>query len=404
MTDRPPEAAPRIGWVDASNGASGDMLLAALVGSGVPLAVIQDAVASLGVPVRVEVLPATDTPLTAWQALVTPDEVEPPRRTLGDVRAILEAAGLDASVRDLALAVFERLAQAEALVHGTRVEDVHFHEVGALDALADVVGCAAGFVHLALDAVVVSPLALGSGVARSAHGEIPVPVPAVLELLRASGLSAFGGDVPFEQCTPTGAAILSTVATTGGPMPAMTVSAIGVGTGTRRLVGRSNALRLVLGTPEDGARSESRALVLTTNVDDLDPRLWPGVLEQLLEAGAQDAWLTPILMKKGRPAHTLSVLCGIDQAAALRTVVFRETSAIGLREQTVDKHALARSEVVVEVTGGPVRIKLAHLDGIVVNAQPEYDDVVAAARASGRPAKTVLADATAAARALDPSA
>jgi pyridinium-3,5-bisthiocarboxylic acid mononucleotide nickel chelatase len=404
VTARPSDPARRIAWVDASSGASGDMLLGALVGSGVPLEVIQAAVASLGVPVGVEVRPATDTPLAAWQVLVTQDEIEPPHRTFGDVRTILEAADLDASVRAVSLGVFERLAHAEATVHGTRAEDVHFHEVGALDALADVVGCAAGFVHLALAEVVVSPIGLGSGVARSAHGEIPVPVPAVLELLRASGLTAFGGDVPFEQCTPTGAAILSEVATAGGPMPAMTVSTIGVGAGTRRLAGRPNALRLVLGSPGTAARSDTHAVVLSTNVDDLDPRLWPQVLEQLLDAGAQDAWLTPILMKKGRPAHTLSVLCGSDRSPALRAVVFRETSAIGLREQTVDKHALARTEVVVSVTGGSVRIKLAHLDGTVVNAQPEYDDVVTAARASGRSAKTLLAEAMAAARALDTDA
>lgn len=388
-----------LGWLDCSSGASGDMLLGALVGAGVPNQVIADAVAALGLPVSVDVRPTTVASLAAHRAEVTTDQVHAPTRALTDIVALLEAATLDAEVRALAVRVFERLARAEALVHGSTVEAVHFHEVGALDAMADIVGCAAGFVHLGLEEVVVSPVALGTGRARTAHGELPVPVPAVLELMREAGLLTAEATAAHEQCTPTGAALLAAVATASGPMPAMVVGQVGLGAGTRQVPGVPNVVRLVLGTPPGaGQTGPERAVVLSTNVDDLDPRVWPAVLAELIEAGASDAWLTPILMKKGRPAHTLSVLCLPDLAPALRAIVFRETSALGLREQVVDKHALERSERSVELDGGAVRVKLGWLEGVVVNAQPEYDDVAAAARRSGRPIKVVLAEASAAAR------
>jgi uncharacterized protein (TIGR00299 family) protein len=299
-------------------------------------------------------------------------------------------------------------------VHGTSPDEVHFHEVGAHDAVADVVGAAAGFVALGADRVHVSEIALGGGTARAAHGRIPVPGPAVLEILRRAGAPAHGGPVDVELCTPTGAAVLAAVATAWGPMPPMRVSAVGHGAGTRELPGRPNVVRLVLGETADpgpapaaapvtdlagaapGSRPGEQELLLETNVDDLDPRLWPAVLARLLDVGASDAWLTPMLMKKGRPAHTLSVLVAADRADAVRRVVFTETSTIGLREQVVGKRALDRRTETVEVGGRPVRVKVALLDGAVVNAQPEYDDVVAAATALARPVKVVLAEASAA--------
>lgn len=388
----------RVGWLDCSSGAAGDMLLAALAGAGAPPAVLSDAVTALGLPVRLSFEDASAGGLAARRAVVVTEEVDPPARTLPDVVRILHAAPLDPGVRDLALEVFGVLARAEASVHGTTVDEVHFHEVGALDALADVVGCAAGFLELGLDRVVVSPVALGSGRAATAHGPLPVPVPAVLEIVRGGVLQVTGGTAGFEQCTPTGAAVLAVVATSSGSMPTMTVTATGVGAGTRELPEGVNAVRLVVGEAAAASRlSPGQAVVLSTNVDDLDPRLWPAVLERLLAVGASDAWLTPVLMKKGRPAHTLSVLCAESVADAARRVVFEETSAIGLREHPVAKWALGREERTVHVDGGAVRVKVARLDGDVVNVQPEYDDVAAAARASGRPVKLVLADAVRAA-------
>jgi uncharacterized protein (TIGR00299 family) protein len=292
------------------------------------------------------------------------------------------------------LAVFERLAVAEAAVHGTSPVEVHFHEVGALDAIADVVGVCAGFEHLGASSVTVSPVAVGSGTVETAHGTLPVPPPAVAELLR--GVPTFAGPVPLELCTPTGAALLATLATAWGPQPAMTVETIGVGAGGRDPQGHANVLRLFTGTP--ASATGGGPLLLECNVDDLDPRVWPAVIAALLEAGAADAWLTPILMKKGRPAHTLSVLVDAGRADGVRAAIFAQTTTIGLREQPVTKHALDREMVAVEVDGRQVAVKLARHRGVVVNAQPEYDDVARAAADLGRPVADVLAQASALAR------
>jgi uncharacterized protein (TIGR00299 family) protein len=285
-------------------------------------------------------------------------------------------------------------------VHGTTVEEVHFHEVGALDAIADVVGVCAGFVHVGASSVTVSPVAVGSGSVETAHGTLPVPPPAVAELLR--GVPTHAGPVAMELCTPTGAALLTTLATGYGPQPAMAVEAIGVGAGGRDPEGHANVLRLFTGAAATAAATTEGVaegpLLLECNVDDLDPRVWPSVIAALLEAGASDAWLTPILMKKGRPAHTLSALVDGGRAADVRAAIFRHTTTIGLREQSLRKHALDREMVEVRVDGHAVAVKLARHDGVVVNAQPEYDDVARAARELGRPVNDVLAEATALAR------
>jgi uncharacterized protein (TIGR00299 family) protein len=389
-------------WVDASSGASGDMLLAALRDLGVPAEVMADAARAVA-PVEITFADEVRHGFAVGRAHVRGTEADVPHRTWADVRALLDAAGLDPVVRDRSHSTFARLAEAEGRVHGTSADDVHFHEVGAHDAIGDVVGVCAGLAWLGED-VVVSPIALGGGTARSAHGTIPVPVPAVLQLVSGAGAPSYGGPVEVELCTPTGAALLTTWASSYGPMPAMTVEVVGHGAGSRVLPDRLGALRLVRGTASaaTGAAlpAQEQAVVLETNVDDLDPRVWPVVLQRLLDAGASDAWLTPILMKKGRPAHTLHVLCAPTSATALQHVVLTETSAIGLRVVPVGKTALARRETTVDVDGRPVRVKLAELDGRVVNAMPEHDDVLAAALALDRPLKVVLAQAAAAASAL----
>lgn len=383
-------------WIDASSGASGDMLLGALVGAGVPLAVLQRAIDTVTPePVALRVEEVRRGGLAATRVHVEAAESHR-RRTWRDVSALLDGTGL-------ARTVFERLAAAEGSVHGVPAEDVHFHEVGALDAIADVVGVCAGFAHLGAESVTVSPVAVGSGSVQTAHGTLPVPPPAVAELLR--GVPTFAGPVAMELCTPTGAALLTALATGWGPQPAMAVGAIGVGAGGRDPDHHPNVLRLFTGTAtgsDDGA-----PLLLECNVDDLDPRVWPAVIAALLAAGASDAWLTPILMKKGRPAHTLSALVDASRATAVRSAIFRQTSTIGLREQQLTKHALEREIVGVEVGAQPVAVKIARHGGAVVNAQPEYDDVARAAAALGRPVADVLAEATALARAFltpgDPS-
>ncbi len=377
-------------WVDASSGASGDMLLGALVGAGVPLAVLQEAVDAVSpepVALRAEDVRRGSMAATRVHVEVTDSSVH---RTWHHVRELIAHGALESPVRDLALAVFERLAVAEAAVHGVAPDDIHFHEVGALDAIADVVGVCAGFAHLGASAVTVSPVAVGSGTIVAAHGTMPVPPPAVAELLR--GVPTHAGPVAMELCTPTGAALITTLATAYGAQPAMTVDRIGVGAGGRDPEGHANVLRLFVGTTTEGP------LLLECNVDDLDPRVWPAVIAALLEAGAADAWLTPILMKKGRPAHTLSALVDTARADDVRATIFRQTSTIGLREQRLTKHALDREMVTVEVGGRPVAVKLARHRGAVVNAQPEYDDVARTAADLDRPVADVLAEAAALAR------
>jgi uncharacterized protein (TIGR00299 family) protein len=377
-----------IGWLDAQAGASGDMLLGALVDVGVPLAVITDAVDSLGLGIRFEVSQVERGGIGATYVDVITDD-DQVSRTWRDVRAMVDGRARD---------VFEALAEAEAAIHRVPVDDVHFHEVGAHDALADIVGTAAGLAHLAtahgLTELHCSTVSLGSGRTRGAHGPLPVPVPAVLRLLE--GVPVTAGAAPFELTTPTGAALLKTFVTHWGAMPAMTPAATGYGAGTRDPSELANVLRLVIGEP---LGTPGTAVLLETNVDDLDPRLWPHVLAQLLDAGASDAWLTPIVMKKGRPAHTLSVLCARDQVATMRDVVFRETSTIGMRETTVGKHALPRTESTVEVDGQRIRIKTTE-----TNSNPEWEDVLAAAKALARPAKLVLEQARAQAGTTKPSA
>jgi uncharacterized protein (TIGR00299 family) protein len=386
-----------IGWLDCSAGISGDMLLGALVDVGVELALLQEAVDAVGVePVRLIARHVTRAGLGCTKVdVAVSDDVS--TRTWADVRGLLEQAPLDDAVRARALDVFARLAVAEAVVHRVAPEEVHFHEVGALDAVADVVGGCAGLHALGLTALTASPVTLGSGTTRGAHGPLPVPPPAVLALLTGAPVQA--GPVAKEMTTPTGAALLAAHVSAYGPLPPMSLLRSGSGAGGRDPAELANVLRLVLGEPleaEAGSGVPS-AVLLQTNVDDLDPRLWPSVLSALLAAGASDAWLTPILMKKGRPAHTLSVLCSPARAASLREVVFRETSTLGLRESQVAKHALERAERTVDVDGQAVRVKLGLLGDEVVNAMPEWEDVAAAAAALGRPAKLVLRQASAAA-------
>ncbi|HUR12966.1 MAG TPA: nickel pincer cofactor biosynthesis protein LarC [Mycobacteriales bacterium] len=381
-----------IGWVDAQAGASGDMLLGALVAVGVPLAALQADLDELGLGLTLRAEPVTRSGLAATKVQVLVggrpadghQAAEDVHRSWTDVRALLDRLSHPAGPQE----AFRRLALAEAAVHGADPDDVLFHEVGALDALADVVGVCAGFRHLGLQRLACSPVSLGSGTSRGAHGPLPVPVPAVLRLLDGAPVQA--GPAPFESTTPTGAALLATLVGTWGPLPPMQLGRTGAGAGSRDSEVVCNALRLVLGTPVSAATTEH---LVETNVDDLDPRLWPGVLEHLLRAGAVDAWLTPILMKKGRPAHTVSALVPEAALPAVRGVLFRETTTLGLRERPVDKHALQRTFTTVDVGGTPIAIKHAWYDGELVTSTPEWEDVARAAEALGLPAQQVLLSA-----------
>jgi uncharacterized protein (TIGR00299 family) protein len=388
-----------IGWLDCASGASGDMILGALAGAGVPMSVLTEAVSAVAPePIRLLREQVSRSGFAATRVHVDAAESDS-GRTWADIETLLAQAPLADPVRQRAASTFARLAEVEGRVHGVPATEVHFHEVGALDAIADIVGCCAGFEDLGLSRLVATPVALGGGSVRTLHGTISVPAPAVTALL--AGVPTYGGGVDEELCTPTGAALLAEWVDEWGDHPAMSVSSAGVGAGGRDIPGRPNVLRLLVGPP-GVAQDESTeaALMIETNIDDLDPRLWPAVISRLLAAGASDAWLTPVAMKKGRPAHTLHALVPGDRAEAVRALVFTETTAIGVREYPVAKRPLDRHEATVELAGRSVRIKLATYRGAIVNAQPEYEDVAAVADETGQPVKAVLAQAVAAARSL----
>jgi len=414
----------RVAWIDCAAGASGDMLLGAFLSAGADLEAVNAAVAAVDPSLSVTVEQTSRHQIAATKASVrVAGELHPENfpdhdpgaghghghddgdaghghghgggtRSWAEVRGLIEGAGLAGAVRERALDTFARLARAEAAAHGVAPDEVHFHEVGALDAIADIVGVAAASVALELDRIVVSTIALGGGgQVRGQHGGIPVPGPAVLALLSEAEAPVTGGNAPYEMTTPTGAALLASLADEFGLLPPMRIQQTGVGAGGRDPVEVPNIVRIVIGDSVERAASE---LVYETNVDDLDPRIWPQVLARLMEAGAADAWLTPILMKKGRPAHTLSVLVGGASAEEVRSVILSETSAIGLRESEIRKHAADREFASVEVEGQRIHVKIARYGGQVVNVQPEYDDVAAAAAVLKKPIKTVLAKAIAA--------
>lgn len=372
------------------------MLLGALVDAGVPLDVLQGAIDTLGLGIGLRAEPVMRQGLGATKVHVD----VPVEKTLRHLPQILDLlSSLPTHLSDQAGAVFTRLAEAEAAVHRVPIDAVHFHEVGALDAIADVVGVVAGMGHLRLDRLVCSTMGLGSGSAHTEHGRIPVPVPAVVELV--TGAPCTAGPAPFEAMTPTGAALLVSLADEWGPMPEMKLERSGSGAGTKDGDDFANVVRVLAG--ERVGASEGALVQLEANVDDLDPRLWPAALEAILAAGAVDAWLTPITMKKGRPAYTLSALFEHAVGHRVRAEIFAQTSTIGVRQHSVTREVLERNFEVVHVEGHPVTVKLAWRDGRVVNRSCEWSDVDAAARALGRSPKEVLAAATKLAESLSPS-
>ena len=390
--------AERHAWIDASAGVAGDMLLGALLDAGASLRGVQEAVDAV-VPgaVFIGTDEVTRAGLRATHAVVDVRRPDQPHRAWHEIRAMLSDAELEDSVRRRATAVFARLAAAEAAVHGIAEDAVHFHEVGALDSIADIVGVCAALADLGVTSISAGEVAVGSGRVAMAHGEVGVPVPAVVELSRGWRVRSGG---PGELATPTGMALVVALAEACQDLPALVVRATGTGAGSRDRPGRANVTRVIIGdrpaTASSGDPDLEPAVVLEANVDDLDPRLWPGVLSALLAAGASDAWLTPIVMKKGRPAHLLTVLCPPAEVGRLRDLILRETSTFGVRQRTVDKYALPRGWVEVEVDGVPVSVKVAHRDGRIIQVTPEFESVAAAAL---RLARTQGAVMTAAARA-----
>ena len=385
-------------WVDATAGVAGDMLLAAFVDAGAPLPILQGAVdAVIPDSIRLASALVSRAGMRAIKVDVHPTVKDQAHRSWRDIQALLERADLAVQVREQARRVFQRLAEAEARVHGVAADEVYFHEAGGWDSIADVVAVCTALDWLGVTSMSCSAVALGSGRVAGSHGDLPVPVPAVLEM--SEGWRVLSGG-KGELATPTGMALLTALSQESCDLPAMSVRTVGVGAGTADIPGRPNVVRVVLGdrTDRPGQPDDPVAMsVLETNVDDMDPRLWPTVLASLLKAGAADAWLVPIVMKKGRPAHTLAVLTPVNRRDVLRRLIFDLTSTIGVREVAVTRIALDRFWVPLPVAGGQVRLKVAHRGGEVVHATPEFDDAAEVAAERAIPVRRVLEEAVAAA-------
>jgi uncharacterized protein (TIGR00299 family) protein len=377
-------------------GIAGDMLIAALLHLGAPRAALDEGLRALLLPgLSVEVREVEVSNIRALHVEVRAPQTAHTHRPWAQVRELIARAQLPPRAKELAQRAFEALARAEGKIHGIEPSQVEFHEVGAYDSIADVVGAALLIDALAPDRIVALAPPAGSGTVSTAHGVMPVPAPATLELLRGRALRPSG---PGERTTPTGAAMLAAWTEPADGLPELVVQSIGYGAGTKRWDDAPNLLRAVLGAPVRAQAGEA-AWVLEANLDDLSPQLAAVALEAALQAGAHDAWIAPVTMKKGRPGHLFGALCSDAARAAVEAVIFRETSSLGVRRTRVERSVLDRELIEVQTRYGPVRVKVGRLGGRLINAAPEFEDCRQAAERHGVAVKEVLAAAVAAFRA-----
>ncbi|WP_037078484.1 nickel pincer cofactor biosynthesis protein LarC [Pseudonocardia spinosispora] len=376
-------------WLNPVSGISGDMLLGALLGLGAPVETVLDAVRSTGLDgwslERTEVVRGG---LSATRALVSTEEDGVTERHATELMEIV-ARARPAPVAALAHAAVTALAQVESGLHGVPLDRVHLHELGGIDTVVDTVGVAAALYALDVTAVHCGPLALGAGTVRTAHGILPVPAPATAALIARMHAPVVPAGVDGETVTPTGAALLLAAGARFGPLPAMTVDAVGYGAGAREVEARPNVLQALLGGVPGSAGDTQELVQIETNVDDVTGELLGHLIGRLLVEGAADAWVSPIVMKKGRPAHTVHVLAAPERAEHCERVLLRETGSLGARRRPVLRTALPRSGRTVEVGGQPIRVK----DG-PWGSKPEYEDVAAAAETLGLPLREVAGQVT----------
>jgi hypothetical protein len=388
----------RVLYVDAIGGVAGDMLLGALIDAGADAGEVEDGLRRVGagaLSLRTERVDRGG--IASCHATIVAEESPARARGLREIRELIDGAALGSRVAERSHAVFAALAAAEGAVHGISAEEVHFHEVGALDAIGDVCGIALALESLAVDELCCSPLPMPRGFVASAHGALPLPAPATLELLRGAPLH--GVDLDAELVTPTGAAVLAGLRASYGALPSMTLDAIGYGAGAREFDALPNVTRVLIGerVAAGADPAVAPALLIETNLDDLSPELVPDAAERCFSAGALDVWVTPVQMKKGRPGVVLAALARPADERAVAEMMLRETTALGVRVSPVWRWELERRSVTVDVDGEPVRVKLGLLDGETINAAPEHDDCRAVARRVGRPVKDIWAAALAAA-------
>jgi pyridinium-3,5-bisthiocarboxylic acid mononucleotide nickel chelatase len=364
----------KLAFFDCFSGISGDMVLGALLDAGVPIDHLRTELAALSVPGW------SLTPSKVWKNGMSATHVNvqtedtQTHRSLSTILDIISKSALPTDIQQRAAAIFRNLGLAEASVHDVPLERIHFHEVGAVDAIVDIVGSCIGFAYLGIESFACTPLNVGGGTAKMAHGVLPVPAPATARLLL--GKPTYSTGIQRELVTPTGAAIVATLCSSFGSQPPMTVSAIGYGAATSDLEGQPNVLRLMVGEaaqkPPLGAEETIR--VLEANLDDMNPQIFGYFLDKALAAGALDVFATPVQMKKNRPGMLVTVLCNPADETKLQEMLFAETTTLGVRAHTAERHVLPREWQTVATRFGDVRIKVARVNGVVRQASPEFDD------------------------------
>jgi uncharacterized protein (TIGR00299 family) protein len=431
----------RIAYLDCFSGISGDMFLGALIDAGVSPKLLEDTVTALNLGARLEISKVNRSGITATKVdVLIHGEKELPReefwaqqesghshtyehgsvqmhehapdhahshsasgsgrtphshgRSLSEIKRIIQAAAISAPAKKTAIQIFEALGTAEAKIHNMDIDSVHFHEVGAVDAMVDIIGAAVGVEALGVDEIVCSPLNVGGGTVKCAHGTFPVPAPATVELLQ--GAPVFSTGIQAELVTPTGAAIIQTLAARFGAFPAMKIDNSGYGAGTRDFPGHANVVRLTIGEAASRLAASTNLetiSVLEVNLDDLNPQVFGYVLDRLLAEGALDVFSMPVQMKKNRPGTLLTILCKPEDAAKLTQIVFTETTTLGVRQRQEQRSTLARRWLPVSTPWGEVRMKIASMNGTVTNYAPEYEDCRRIAEEKHVPLKSVMQEA-----------
>jgi uncharacterized protein (TIGR00299 family) protein len=364
----------KLAYFDCFSGISGDMTLGALLDAGCDIEQLRTGLRGLQMPGwELSAEKVWKNGMAATYAKVKTEDQQK-HRSLSAILEILNNSQLASGVRERAAAIFRKLGEAEARVHDVPVEKIHFHEVGAIDAIVDIVGACIGFHALGIEKFACSPLNVGGGTAKMAHGVLPVPAPATANLLQ--GKPTYSNGVQRELVTPTGAAIVATLCDSFGPQPAMSVASIGYGAGTADIEGQPNVLRIMIG--EAAAKAvpgyDQEITVIEANLDDMNPQIYGYFQEKALAAGALDVFTTPVQMKKNRPGTLLTVLCQSSEAQALISLIFAETTTFGVRTHSAQRRVLPRESVKVSTTFGEVSIKLSRVNGRILHVSPEYDD------------------------------
>ena len=380
----------KIGYFDCFSGASGDMILGSMIDAGLSPRLLRGELKKLRIPtIRLNVKKVLKRGISATQVIVEGRSEKRSHRSLKEMLRIIDQSSLDAEVKKKSTEVFRRIASVEAEIHQEPIEEIHFHEIGGLDSIVDIVGAVWGIRQMGIDKLYVSKVNVGTGFVECEHGTLPVPAPATLALVK--GKPIYSSDVEKELLTPTGAALLTSLGSDFGKMPGMKVERIGYGAG-RDDLSHPNVLRLMVGTPSPISGKE-RVTVIETNIDDMNPQFYDYVMERLLEMGVQEVFLTPILMKKNRPGILLTVICACEKLPSMMAFLLTETTTLGLRWHEEERERADREILPLETRYGRIRFKLARWEGKGVNLSPEYEDCKRLALKKRVPLKDVFEEA-----------